>query len=221
MFPHLKKERLPITQEILRKIIIKDSVSKADINFNTACIVAWTGFLRAGEFTYSAQDKRDPMFIQTHLTRSDITFEENDQYAILRLKFSKTDYDHTGVEIVLAATDDDLCPVKALRSLFELDPQPNSAPLFSLENNAPFTREALVKKLCKRLNDNGISDQGFSGHSFRKGAAHHANENGMLGEKIQKLGRWTSEAFKLYYKDSIKQLYNLSLRFQRGTAARV
>lgn len=220
IFPHLKKNRFPITKDILQKIIIPRPHSLADLNHNTVFIVAWAGFLRSGEFTYTAQALEDPIFIQTHLTRSNITFEENYQYAILRLKFSKTDYDHTGVEIVLAATGDTLCPVGALKELFALDPMPPQAPLFSLQGK-PYTRKALINRLYLRLKNNNLSNKGFSGYSFRKGAAQHASENGMFGEKIQKLGRWSLEAFKLYYKDSVKQLYSLSLRFQRGRAHRV
>ena len=93
--------------------------------------MAWAGFLRSGEFTYSQKDLVSSRnFVNTKLTRSDITFDESSEYAILRLKRSKTDYDHKGVEIVLAATHDEICPVTALQDLFAVDKQPPSAPLF-------------------------------------------------------------------------------------------
>ena len=220
MFPHLKKQRFPITRDILLKITKRTPPNLRELNLNTAFIIAWAGFLRCGEFTYSSQDREDALFVQTHLTRSDSTFEDRCQYAILRLKFSKTDYDHTGVEIILAATGDELCPVAALRNLFQKDPQHQLSPLFNLDG-AAFARKAVVDYLCQRLRENNMSDEGFSGHSFRKGAAQHAADNGMLAERIQKLGRWSSDAFKLYFKDSVKSLYNLSFRFQKGRAAHV
>jgi len=221
LFPHLKKDRFPTTKDILFKITYRSISTKAQLNFNTAFIIAWAGFLRSGEFTYTTQDKEDPMFIQKNLTRSDITFQPpNHQYVIVRLKFSKTDYDHTGVEIILAATNDALCPVHALRELFRNDPQHLIAPLFNIDGG-PLTRKVLVDHLRVRLNNAGISDVGFFGHSFRKGAAQHAADHGMLNEKIKRLGRWTSESFKLYFKDSEKTLLNLSYRFQKGAASRV
>lgn len=41
-------------------------------------------------------------FSDVKSTRADISFVENNQYAVLRLKRSKTDLDHLGVQIMLA-----------------------------------------------------------------------------------------------------------------------
>jgi hypothetical protein len=61
----------------------------------TACKVTWAGFLRSGEFTYSLKDQPGSHdFINTKLTRSDVTFDECYEYAILHLKRGKTDTDH-------------------------------------------------------------------------------------------------------------------------------
>lgn len=86
------------------------------------------------------------------MTRSNVKFSENDQYATLRLKRRKTDTNHTG----------------------------------------------------------------YSSHSFRRGAAQHASDNGMLDEDTQKLGRWSSESFRLYFTTSAQTLYNLNMSFQTG-----
>ena len=56
----------------------------------------------------------------------------------------------------------------------------------------------------------------YSGHSFRKGAAQHKAEHGILDESIQRLGRWTSNAFKLYFTTIPETLFNLNLSFQMG-----
>lgn len=218
MFPHLNKVRLPITKRVLRKIIHRRALDVSELNFDVACKVAWAGFLRSGEFTYSQDELIDPVFVQSHLCREDITFASNGQYAIVRLKFSKTDYDHSGVEVVLAATGTDICPVAALTELFHRDPRPAHSPLFRLNEDKAFTREALVKCVKQRLTDNGLSDVGYSGHSFRKGAADQAYKNGLCEARIKTLGRWSSDAFKLYYKKSVRELYDLSIRHQRGTA---
>jgi len=44
-----------------------------------------------------------------------------------------------------------------------------------------------------------MQDSGYSGHSFRWGAAQHASDIGMLDSEIQTLGRWSSTAFQLYF----------------------
>ena len=120
----------PISRQTLVKLAKTDTGSIADLNFITACKVAWAGFLRCGEFTYSAKD-----YPGSKLTRSDVTFDEAFSYAIIRLKRSKTDYDHKGVEIVLAASRDQVCPwpVSALRDLFPQLPSfgPGQSPLLT------------------------------------------------------------------------------------------
>ena len=220
LFPHIKKDRLPITKEILEKITSVIPISIEDLNIDTAFKVAWAGFLRMGEFTYTSAEAQARTFVDTKLTRSDITFSEGDQHAILRLKRSKTDVNHTGVEIILAATNDKTCPVTALRTLFIRDPQPRTAPLFRLTGHSTaFARKPVIDILQERLRvHNIITAKSYTGHSFRKGAAQHASDNGMLDQHIQKLGRWTSRAFQLYFETSVSSLYTLSMRFQTGRA---
>ncbi len=77
----------------------------------------------------------------------------------------------------------------------------------------------VISVLKSRLTQAGFSEIGFSGHSFRKGAAQHASNQGMLDSQIQKLGRWTSNSFQLYFETSSETLFNLNLRFQTGRTA--
>ncbi len=81
---------------------------------------------------YTAAEAKKTTFAETSLTRSDISFAEGDQYAILRLKRSKINMEHTGVQIILAATGELTCPVAALRRLFIQDPCSPNAPLLRL-----------------------------------------------------------------------------------------
>jgi hypothetical protein len=136
----LKKQASPITKEILEKLVEAPTTYQAgspefinNANFIVVAKVAFAGFLRSGEFTYDLSDLQDlRTFQQTKLLRLDITFGDLDDYAIISLKRSKTDYNHEGVEIVVAATGRSTCPVQALRHLFAIDPQPPNAPLFRL-----------------------------------------------------------------------------------------
>lgn len=220
LFPQIKKERLPITKDILEKITSVVPISIEDHNIDTAFKVAWAGFLRMGEFTYTNAESQARTFADTKLTRSDITFSKGDQHTILRLKRNKTDVNHTGVEIILAATHDKNCPVTALRTLFIRDPQPRTAPLFRLTGKSTaFARKSVLDFLQERLRaHNIITPKSYTGHSFRKRAAQHASDNGMLDQHIQKLGRWTSKSFQLYFETSVSSLYTLSMRFQTGRA---
>ena len=83
LFPSKKRNRLPITKQILEKITDEELLSITDLNVDTAFKVAWSGFMRMGELTYKAAEAKKATFAETDLTRSDISFVERDQYAIL------------------------------------------------------------------------------------------------------------------------------------------
>ncbi len=93
--PSLTRTRLPITRDILAKIITNKPTT-SDINLDAAFTLAFAGFLRLGEVTYSKQEAQSKSFAATHATRSDISFSNNDDHMLLRLKRSKTDTSHVG-----------------------------------------------------------------------------------------------------------------------------
>ncbi len=97
LFASKKRNRLPITKEILEKITEKELLSIMELNVNTAFKIAWAGFIRIGELTYTAAEAKKATFTETGLTWLDISFVQRDQHAILRLKQSKTNKEHTGV----------------------------------------------------------------------------------------------------------------------------
>jgi hypothetical protein len=173
-----KTRAAPITLDILEKITSAEPPTVDELNLDTACKVAFAGFLRSGEFLHDDRLDRET-FENTSLTRSDITFAENDEYARLRLKRSKTDTLFKGVDILLAATGTPTCPVYALRQLFHLDPRPESAPLFNL-TNGNFTYNTFVPTIQERIRRAGIPNPTlYKGHSFRRGAAQQASNNGL------------------------------------------
>lgn len=111
-------ERRPITKDILIQITSQphpNSVTKTseiDIaNFDAAFKVAFAGFFRLGEIVYSTAETRSAATFQaTRLTRQDVRFFNKDEYATIRLKRSKTDYDHRGVTVVVTVSHDSTCP---------------------------------------------------------------------------------------------------------------
>ncbi|TVY48206.1 hypothetical protein LOCC1_G001875 [Lachnellula occidentalis] len=188
-----------------------------DLNFSTALKVSFAGFLRTKEITYEPKDiKNRPVFEHTKLQRRDITFADNDEHAIVFLRSSKSDKEHQGVEIVLARTGAPSCPVIALKSLFKLDPQSPRSPLLRTAKGA-FSRHFYISTLRSRLRNASHEDfKRFSGHSPRRGATQQAADFGMPNEDIQRLGRWSSDAFKGYFDYSYTHKYYLSHRFLTG-----
>lgn len=58
LFPSKKKNRQPITTEILEKITLEESLTVTDLNIDIAFRVAWAGFMRLREITYTATEAK-------------------------------------------------------------------------------------------------------------------------------------------------------------------
>jgi hypothetical protein len=91
LFKH-RKRATPLTPDMLRLATAPyaSSTQVDDVNIDTAFKLAFSGFLRSGEFI--ADDRLNKHTAKnTKLTRSNITFRPNDEHILLRLKRSKTD----------------------------------------------------------------------------------------------------------------------------------
>jgi len=192
-----RRERFPITREILVRILQQIPDTYDGLNNKAALCLGFSAFLRAGEFTYDKWEETSPNFA---LTRSSISFEE-DGNLVLTLPASKTDYFRKGVRIPLAAAPNrsPTCPAITLRTLFNRFPANPKAPLFA-KTFGPFSRDHLIKTIRNALLDAGLSPTGFSGHSLRRGAAVSAVAAGIPRDEIKALGRWKSDAVDLYFK---------------------
>lgn len=74
LFPKQKTTRLPITKDNLEKIIKNKPVNVDELNIDTVFKVAWAGFLRLGEITYTGTELKKASSSATRVTRSDISF---------------------------------------------------------------------------------------------------------------------------------------------------
>ena len=188
------KERCLITKDVLLQLLpLFDCRIRGGMTMYTAFCLAFAGFLRAGEFIYTAYDLKDVEFYKWFLTRRSVRFY--DDYMELILPASKTDPFRQGVTLTIAATGDEACAVTALQRLFHDWPAPLSTPLFQIGGS--FTRQRLTETLRETLMAVGI-DGHYTGHSFRRGAATSAREAGLSEDEIQLLGRWKSDLYRLY-----------------------
>ena len=206
-----RRERQPITRDILLRLVTRytDRDSQREATFRAAFSLAFAAFLRVGEFTYT--DRNQPGFATRHMTRGGVTFTADNSIDLL-VPASKTDPFGNGVVVKVASTGDAACPVENLRHLFDHFPASPEAPLFTLpEGN--FTREAVVRELQSSLRALGFSGQ-YSGHSFRRGAATAARDAGLSDSEIMALGRWKSDAFRLYIDVKPSYLLAASRRHQ-------
>jgi integrase len=127
------------------------------------------------------------------------------------LPASKSEPFRFGVPIHLAANPEStICPVQALKLLFKAYAADPSQPLFR-SSAGPFTKEFVIDRVKTLLLEIGVNATGFSGHSFRKGAAATAKANGISRDNIKLLGRWKSDAVDIYMNevDTTTKMHNI------------
>ena len=173
-----------------------------------ACCLGFFGFLRSGELTAPEDGKFDP---SQHLSYADIAIDDNlnPRRLSVTIKQSKTDPFRQGVTIFLGRTDTQLCPVAALLAYLAVR-GPGEGPLFRFEDGRALTRTRLVTEVRRSLAGCNLRPQDYSGHSFRIGAATTAAACGASAETIMTLGRWKSQAYRLYIRLPSEQLARLS-----------
>lgn len=190
--------RLPVTPEVL--CIVQaglDLSSFDDCMLWAACTLAYFGFLRSAEFTVASLAAFDPSI---HLTVQDIAVDSAKMPSCLQIhiKASKTDPFRQGCHVFVGLGSSSLCAVRAvLTYLARRGNRPG--PLFIHANGRPLTRQLLTDRLRSILQSAGVVGN-YSSHSFRIGAATMAAKRGIPDHLIQVLGRWKSDAYKLYVK---------------------
>ena len=208
---HFTKPRLPITLPILRSIkraLSKDTPSYDNTIFWAMCCLAFFGFLRVSEFTIPGDSTYDPA---CHLSLNDIAVDSraNPRLLQLLLKQSKTDQFKQGVTVDLGATDNPVCPVKAVLSYLEKR-STRPGPLFITSEGKDWTRRMFCASLKSVLHKLKLDQHSYNTHSFRIGAATSASLAQLSDTHIQILGRWRSNAFKSYIRPAPRELAKLS-----------
>ncbi|CAG2241262.1 unnamed protein product [Mytilus edulis] len=201
---HNSKPRLPITFQVLGRICnsLRAGVFSTftDCMLETACTVAFFGFLRCGEFTVS---KHFDSTVNLSVTDVEIL----DSYAILHLKTSKTDPFRKGVSIQLHKSDHTICPFSAVQKYIAIRKGREASfcfsdPLFVKENGNALDRDFFIRSLRHVLDICGYNSSLYNGHSFRIGASTSAGSVNIQDHLIKTLGRWTSDSYCRYIRIS-------------------
>ena len=90
-----------------------------------------------------------------------------------------------------------LCPVAYLQR-YSSTRGATPGPLFCFADGSPVKTSQFTQQLQQALNFCGLDSTKYKSHSFRIGAASLAAEKGLSDAQIHHLGRWKSDAFKLY-----------------------
>ncbi|GAV06389.1 hypothetical protein RvY_16396 [Ramazzottius varieornatus] len=196
LHPTPKDRRLPITLTTLRhmkqRLTSEPLISPLDkALFWSACTLAYSGYLRASEFTA----RRGPA---SHtLQFRDVKVKQ--QSISLLLRTSKTDQYAKGNKIRIPATGRFVCPVAAIREYLQLRPdtETQDGPFFVRLRSAPLTRSFFASTLKSCLSGFPNASR-YSTHSFRIGAATEASRQGLNPDEIRQAGRWKSTCYAGY-----------------------
>ena len=148
----------------------------------------------------------------------DIEFQED--HIVLTLKQSKADPFRKGVHIKLFCIGTDICPMCQLRKYLELRKtvfRNNSVcdPLFVIETGEALTRSTFLYYFKQLLNAAGLSDEHYTGHSFRIGAATTAAAARIEDHLIKTMGRWSSDSYCRYIKTPKSAIHSVQLTMAR------
>jgi integrase len=219
-----RRERTPLIRPKLLRILRvlsypRYATSHEEMALRAAFTLAFAAFLRIGEITYSAHDLQAPQaldFGRWFVTKRSVVIAEDGSAHEISLPASKTDPFRKSVTITVAATSDAGCPVKAMSSYLFFDQRPPNASLSVAPHNQPFSREYVIRRLRTLAQSAGLGSEALNGHSFRRGAATWAYAQGIPGDTIQILGRWSSSAYKLYIDLTQEERIKMSRQFQRA-----
>ena len=184
--------RSPITLDHLSQLLSsakKNFHRPDDYMITAAVLVAFFALLRSSEYTCPETRHYDP---ECALCFQDVQFEGHFQFAQIRISKSKTDPFRLGCDIKVWRTGGRLCPVKALRRFIQHHPV-RQGPLFTFRDGSYLTRTRLASIMRSVLHDVDLNT-----HSFRIGGASAAAAAGIPDSTIQVMGRWASNAYRVY-----------------------
>lgn len=191
---HSKDSRLPITLELLNRIV--SILHSACHNlyetklFSAAFTLTFHAFLRIGEIALSKGNNPQSIlqFDDVILLQSKIQ---------LTIKRSKTDQLGVGTILSITASHATACPFASMRAYIQYHPA-KKGPLFVHFGGQPLTRYQFCATLNRCLTILGIDTTNYNSHSFRIGAATTLAMQGAHSNVIQAAGRWCSNVFHSY-----------------------
>jgi len=192
--------RRPITLPLLYKLIAALPLIHSDQYYRqltkTMFLTAFHAFLRVGELTI--RSRGSPLGHTLLAADCSVNFTGGSPTSV---SFKLNSYKHSQARaayITVPANNSPNCPAASMHSYLQLA-RPKGGALFQFKDHQPVTRQYFQNQLSKALRSIGIPSSAYNTHSFRIGAATEAvTVLGLPDHEIQRMGRWTSNAFKSY-----------------------
>ena len=153
-----RKERFPITREILACILQQIPDTYDGLNVKAALCLGFSAFLRAGEFTYDKWEETSPNFA---LTRSFISFEDKGWQPCPHLSSTKTGFfpqmSSHSTPLHAAKNGSPTCPVIARRTLLDRFRAHRTPPY--LQRASVLSHEIISSRQSEMLSSTQVSAQ--------------------------------------------------------------
>lgn len=194
--------RLPITKPVLSQLVRSlqhtNSLAVQRTLFKAMFLTAFYGFFRIGELA-----SKSPECGNAVVQFESLSFLSKDG-CIQSLKITICHFKHNTnnrpVDIIITRDSaSPFCPVQAMLEYCKVRLF-SPGPLFCLHNR-PVTVTQFNAQLRSCLSFCSLDSSRYKSHSFRIGAACHAADLGFSDSQIRALGRWKSDAFKLYIRN--------------------
>ena len=203
-----QRVRRPLTKSKLRDIIEATYELPIPIveriRLRACILLAFWGFFRSASYCQGRA--------KSVLRHSDIKFRKlasGKCYMVASLRKSKTvQFNRTPV-FIYGTNTAAICPVKAVRSFLNISKRLGmvkpSSQVFELQGKPlRYSYFNSLLKDCAQIA--GLDPKLYSSHSLRSGAATSAASSGIPPYLIQKLGRWSSNAYCSYIKQPHKAI---------------
>jgi len=199
------KRREPLTLDQLHTIIKSiqtDLVCPTSVGQNMQAAITTGFFLMLRISEYTSKDSKHG--VGANASRGDVEFfpsQEAPDGFTFTIHKSKTDQFRVGAKLTVnRIPNSPVCPVMAMKALFDSQPAQTSEPLFNFGSaKAPSSnRKQFIKWFVTILQHAGISTDDIKPHSLRSGGATAYLASGVDTYIIQKMGRWASWCFTIY-----------------------
>ena len=204
------KPKKAVSQAFLLKIKEHlDLEKEADTNTWCALLVAFMTLLRSSEYCLKS-GKRAGFDREAPLLAEELRLLRDPSGRVRALQVhinrSKTDQIGRGATTELARIGGPLCAVEAVMYMERKWPKRGNEPAFchfTFRRRAGPVRYATITNLLKRTAIRlKLDPKDFATHSLRAGGASALARGGAPPWQIQAIGRWKSDAYKLYIRDS-------------------
>ena len=194
--------RLPITKPVLFQLVrsLQHTLSSAEQRtlFTAMFLIAFYGFFRIGELASKSPASSNSVVQFNNL--SFLSTEGSIQSLKITICHFKHNTNNRPVDVIITRDSaSPICPVQAMLDYCKVRLFA-PGPLFCLRNR-PVTVNQFNEQLRACLSFCSLDSSRYKSHSFRIGAACHAADLGYSDSQIRALGRWKSDAFKLYIRN--------------------